>query len=184
MPAEAGIENGARHAQLEIRFTPVDRAMAIAPTVQRYLDEKGVVYQIRRHHHTGSAMESAYSAHVAPDSIAKGVLLRDGDEFLLAVLPADHTVDLDVLRYLTDRPGLALATEQETGDVFTDCALGAVPAIGPAYGLETWVDEAVRDCPVLYFEAGDHEELIYVEEPDFERLMEGAQFGSFARPGY
>jgi len=60
--------------------------------------------------------------------------------------------------------------------MFPDCELGAVPALGPAYKLDTVVDESLRGQEEIYFEAGDHEELIRVSGGDFESLLQDADF--------
>ncbi len=153
--------------------------MTIPETVREYLDRADVNYQVQHHAHTASSLQSAYSAHVPAEQIAKGVLLWDELGYVLAVIPASNTLQLETLNYLIDRK-LELATEEELGDVFPDCALGAVPAIGWAYRVPTIVDEELLEHPVIYFEAGDHEELIAVEEADFEALMEGAEYGRFS----
>lgn len=157
--------------------------MGISHRVEKYLDDKGVDYQVRKHAHTGSTLESAYSAHVPANQIAKGVLLKDEQGYVLAVLPAGNDLNLETVCYQFDRP-LELATEEELGDVFVDCSLGAVPAIGNAYGLETVVDEGLLKESGLYFEAGDHEELIYVDEPEFEKLMAGNSYQPLSRTSF
>ena len=157
--------------------------MGISTKVKQYLDDSGVDYQIRKHAHTGSTLESAYSAHVPASQIAKGVLLKDEKGYVLAVLPAGNDLNIETVRYQSDRP-LELATEEELGDVFIDCSLGAVPAIGNAYALETVVDEGLLRESGLYFEAGDHEELVYVDEPEFEKLMEGNRYQQLSRTSF
>ena len=49
--------------------------MAIALTLQKYLDAKNVRYDLMRHEPTSSSMETAEVCHVSGDCIAKGVLL-------------------------------------------------------------------------------------------------------------
>ncbi len=71
---------------------------------------------------------------------------------------------------------ITFASEQELPDIFPDCELGAVPAIGPAYGLETIIDTRLRTQPDIYFEAGDHEELAHISEPQFETLLAEARY--------
>ena len=66
---------------------------------------------------------------------------------------------------------LGLATESELGGLFSDCEVGALPAMGPAYGLETVVDDELAEQPDIYFEAGDHEQLIHVSAEAFHTLM-------------
>ena len=47
-----------------------------------------------------------------------------------------------------------------------------MPALGRAYGIETFVDEQLLDVPEVYFEAGEHSELICVSTRAFERLID------------
>jgi Ala-tRNA(Pro) deacylase len=78
-----------------------------------------------------------------------------------------------------DRP-VELATEDETGTVFRDCVPGAAPPIGPAYGLETVVEDRLMAEPEVHFEGGDHESLVHMRGEAFQELVRGARHGSFA----
>ena len=64
--------------------------------------------------------------------------------------------------------------------MFTDCASGAVPPIGPAYGMETMVDDALVGLSEIYFESGDHRGLIHVSGDQFLSLLREASHGWFA----
>lgn len=153
--------------------------MTIAKTVAQHLKDRGIHYDVITHSKTGSSTESAQCAHVSGDRIAKGVVVRDGTDYLLAVVPGEHYLDIRSLGEQLKRD-LEMADESELGKLFSDCEEGAVPALGIAYGLTTLVDESLLQQPELYFEAGDHKSLIHVKEVDFEVLMEGAQFGTFS----
>jgi len=153
--------------------------MSIAPKLASYLEGAGVTYEVIEHPETPSASRTAQAAHAPGDRVAKGVLLRDDQGYLLAVVPSTHQVDLDWVAQLTGRR-LELATEAQIGEVFTDCAVGAVPPIGPAYGLEMVVDESLAQQPDVYLEAGDHRRLIHVNASDFARITAGARRGTFS----
>ena len=153
--------------------------MTIAQTVEKHLKDRGVNYDVITHSPPGSSSESAQRAHVSGDRIAKGVVVKDRGEYLLAVVPGEHYLDLKSLGEHLNRD-LQMADESELGKLFVDCKEGAVPALGVAYGLTTLVDESLLNQPELYFEAGDHESLIHVQEADFEILMEGAEFSTFS----
>jgi len=149
--------------------------VAIAGSVLEYLDRSGVDYSIVHHPFAPSSMRTAEAADVSGELIAKGVLLKDPEGYVLVVVPATHHIRIG---HLQDWLGRVVETAPE-GDltvVFPDCALGAVPALGAAYQLGTVVDESLRDLPQVYFEAGDHEELICVTGSDFEALMDDAVF--------
>lgn len=153
--------------------------MAIPETVTRYLADGGVQFEVVEHPRTASASRSAQAAHISGDRIAKGVLVKDRDGFALAVLPASHTLALGDLQKKYQRE-FEIAGEKELEAVFPDCELGAVPAVGRPYKLDTIVDASLLKQPMVYFEAGDHEELIGVSTADFETLMEGAIFDSIS----
>jgi len=149
--------------------------MAIADSVLEYLDRTGVDYSVVHHPHAESSMRSAEAAHVSGELIAKGVLLKDAEGYFLAVVPATHHVRIGHLRSQLGRDA-ETAPEADMPVVFPDCTLGAVPALGAAYQLATVVDESLRGLPEVFFEAGDHEELIRVTGNDFETLMHEAVF--------
>lgn len=158
--------------------------MAIANTVTEYLINRGMEYSVVPHPYSESSAESADVAHVDPDQVAKAVLVRDRGEqrhYALAVLPASHSLQIHQLEDALGRR-LQLADEEELRTVFPDCRLGAVPALGLAYGLDTVVETSLKGKPEIYFEAGDHEELIHVSGEQFERLIEGCAYGSFSTP--
>jgi Ala-tRNA(Pro) deacylase len=153
--------------------------MGIALTLKQYLDGHHAPYDVMVHGHTATARQTARECEVPRSCLAKGVLLRDGRGYLLAVLPASRQLDRAELARLVDRP-VELATEDETGTVFRDCAPGAVPPIGPAYGLETVIDERLMAEPEIYFEGGDHQSLVHMHGEAFQALVRDVRHGSFA----
>jgi Ala-tRNA(Pro) deacylase len=153
--------------------------MTIAATLQRHLEGQGIGYEVRSHPLTGSSSETAQSAHISGNRIAKTVVLRDGDGYLLAVLPASHHLSLEMLQAWLGR-SVALASEQEVGKLFPDCDLGAIPPIGDAYGLDVVLEESLGQLEEVYFEGGDHRTLVKVGGDQFRRLMSGARQGRFS----
>jgi Ala-tRNA(Pro) deacylase len=154
--------------------------MAIPKTVTDYLEQNDIMYGVIVHPlREGSSMETAQVAHVSGEKIAKGVVLKDSHGYVLAVVPATHVVEVEKIKELTGRD-VELAPEAELARLFPDCANGAVPAVGPAYGLETIVDATMLDQPEIYFEAGDHRELLSVREQHFEQLLGVSSRGHFS----
>lgn len=152
--------------------------MSIPATLVAHLNQAGVDYRVVAHPHSESSMRTAEVAHVSGEHVAKGVLLKDAEGYVLAVLPATYSVTLGSVHDLLHRP-LETAPETDLQVVFTDCELGAVPALGVAYQVETIIEESLRGLPEIYFEAGDHEELIAVSGADFKRLVEKSPFLKF-----
>lgn len=150
--------------------------MAIAMTFKQYLDQRGVPYEVVSHPRTYSSMRTAEAAHVPGHRLAKSVILEDDKGYVMAVVPSNRQLRL---RSVSDRlhRELRLASEPEIGTLFKDCDVGAIPPVGPAYGLETLVDDTLAREPDVYLEAGDHEELIHVSHDVFIDLLGPVQQG-------
>lgn len=148
--------------------------MAIALTLRKYLAENGVAYDIISHPHTSSSMDTAQSAHVSGKSLAKSVILEDEKGYLMAVIPATEHVKFRKVNHALNRH-LGMAIESELRDLFSDCELGAIPVLGKAYSMESIVDNKLTECSDIYFEAGDHEELVHIKGTSFRKLMKDSQ---------
>ena len=153
--------------------------MAMAMTLQDYLGRWGVEYDVLPHPHTVSSLETAEAAHVPGDQLAKCVMMEDYRGYLMVVVPASHQVEFSMLDDELDRR-LELAAEEELADIFTDCELGAIPPLGEAYGVDVAIDDSLVNCDDVYFEAGDHAELIHLRGEDFRDLMAGAEHGRYS----
>ena len=153
--------------------------MAVAMTLQDYLERWGVEYEVIPHPYTGSSMETAEAAHISGEKIAKCVVTEDYRGYLMVVVPASHQLEFEMLDDELDRR-LELATEEELIDIFTDCETGAIPPLGEAYGIDVALDDTLMQCDEVYFEAGDHTELIHVSGEDFRDMMAGAEHGHYS----
>jgi Ala-tRNA(Pro) deacylase len=74
------------------------------------------------------------------------------------------------------------AREREIADLFHDCERGAMPPLGGPYRVPTVYDDALSTSSEIYFEAGDHEDVVHLRGQDFLRLLEGSLHGNFSQP--
>ena len=72
-----------------------------------------------------------------------------------------------------------MASEEQIETLFLDCQPGSVPAIGAAYGLNVVVDDSLAQQPEVYFEGGDHANLVHVSGTSFRKLMTDSKRGRF-----
>lgn len=153
--------------------------MSIARTIENYLRENAVAYTVIEHSRSMSTRQTAEAAHMPAEQIAKAVILFDENGYLMAVIPGDCHVELDKLSRRLGRR-LHLADETRITSVFQDCQPGAIPPLGPAYNIETIVDESLVGRPKVCFVGGDHDRLICVDGGDFVRLLQPAAYGHFS----
>lgn len=152
--------------------------MPIAPTLMRYLDQNAT-YEILFHEPTMTSMRTAEASHISGDCLAKAVVLRREDSYLLAVLPATHRINLPELRMKLGED-VDVASESNVERIFRDCAHGAIPPVGECYGLDVIVDETMDQQPEIYFEGGDHTTLVHMSQSQFARLNANARHERFS----
>jgi Ala-tRNA(Pro) deacylase len=155
--------------------------MGVAATLAQYLADRGVAYDVVKHPHTETASASAETSHLPADRLAKAVVLKGADGFLLAVLPASRHIKFGELRELLERD-VDLANEEQIETLFVDCERGAVPPLGAAYGLRVIVDDSLMNAPEIYLEAGDHASLVHMSGTSFQELLADARRGWFTEP--
>jgi Ala-tRNA(Pro) deacylase len=153
--------------------------MAIAKMLKKFLQERAVAFDTVPHPRTQSSMKTAEAAHVPGDRLAKAVILEDSQGYLMMVVPSTHHLDLGAIHQLLGRR-LGLATESELAKLFPDTDLGAIPPVGEPYQLEVALDESLVDQSEVYFEAGDHAEIIRVSGEEFQKLLGQARRGCFS----
>ena len=154
--------------------------MTMAANLRSYLERRSLPFETLAHSFTQNSMRTASAAHVPGDRLAKGVVIRVEDTYLLVVVPSDYRVHLGMLHHYLGRE-VGLATESEVAQLFPDCDPGAVPPLGAAYRIRTLVDERLLRQPEIYFESGDHCNLVKVDGEQFARLVADADWVSVAK---
>jgi Ala-tRNA(Pro) deacylase len=153
--------------------------MAIAISLRDFLGSHRLGYDIIPHKLAESGQRNASAAHLPGDKVAKAVLLKDDNGYLLAVMPATHRLHFGRLHKNLNRH-FGLATEEEVIGLFRDCSPGAIPPAGLLYDVDTLVDDALLDQQDVYFEAGDHKHLLHMDRGDFGKLMGDATHTEFS----
>ena len=153
--------------------------MGMSITVREYLDSLGMQYELVGHPRTLCSSETVEAAHIPAGKLAKSVVVEDDYECIVVVIPASHYVEFSTLDEVLGRH-FYLASEEELIDLFSDCERGAVPAAAQAYGMKVLVDEQLLECEDVYFEAGDHRQLVHMTGEEFSDLMALAGHAQFS----
>lgn len=153
--------------------------MSIAPTLRKYLAAENIQYDEISHELTMTSTRTAEASHISGDHLAKAIVLRRDNGYMLAVLPTSHHLRMSDLRAKFGND-IDMANEHEVNRLFADCAHGAVPAVGRCYGLDVIVDDSIETQPEVYMEAGDHQTLLHLSKAQFARLNANALHGCFS----
>jgi Ala-tRNA(Pro) deacylase len=154
--------------------------MAINERLREQIERLGIHYQMLRHPAEYTAQRVAQSTHVPGRLVAKPVILREADgTYSMAVVTAGQHVDVTSIPHVRAGARASLADELELARLFPDCEVGAMPPVGRLYGLPTYIDDEFRRHPDIYFQAGNHRELVHMKFADFVKLA-GPFAGEFS----
>jgi Ala-tRNA(Pro) deacylase len=153
--------------------------MAICKKLKEFLDQNNVRYQVAGHPEVYTAQEIAASLHVPGKELAKVVMIKSVDRFVMTVLPASWRIDMVKLKDILKVTDVKLATEEEFKNLFSDCEVGAMPPFGNLYGFDVYVDKALSEDDEIFFQAGNHIESIKMTYKDYSKLVKPkvAEFG-------
>jgi Ala-tRNA(Pro) deacylase len=142
------------------------------------LHDNQVPYEVLHHPEAVTAQRIAQAEHVKGRHHAKVVILKSGGKHLMAVLPADHQIDLKKLKTIVGKP-VSLDKEKEFKSLFPDCATGAMPPFGNLYNVPTYLDQSLAGQDYIVFEAGTHTDAIKLSYRDYETVVK-PQVANFA----
>ena len=141
--------------------------------VAHFLREAGIAHDVIEHAPTYSAIQEARAVRSEPRHTAKTLLLHDRDGWRIAVLPANHRLDLDRARALLGATQhLRLATEEEMQEAFPMFDVGALPPVGPMLPLPEVVDVRLLYHAEVVCPGGDHRHALRLDPRDLVRLAE------------
>ena len=131
--------------------------------ISQFLDHRDIPYRRVDHRPAFTAQRLAQAVHCSGEMVAKTVLLKVDDGFVLAVLPATHHVDLLRVQVFLGAHHVDLANERECGHHFKDCELGAMPPFGSHYGIRSMIDDSLVGEDEIIFAGNKHDEAIQME---------------------
>jgi Ala-tRNA(Pro) deacylase len=143
----------------------------IPTAISNYLDQHHARYSLIAHPTAYTAQEEAAAAHISGSEWAKTVVVFADDEPILAVLPAQYSVDLPRLKESAHAKSMRLAKENEFASLYRDCELGAMPPLGPLFHQRVFVDKHLTSDPEVAFSAGSHHYAVRMPYREFERLV-------------
>ena len=139
--------------------------------ITEYLDKSGINYTITEHQPTFTAQRMAAEEHEPGQYVAKPVIVKADDKFVMCVLSACCKVDLDALKEQLGAKSVVLASEKAIEKLFDDCELGAEPPFGNLYELTTIIDKSLDQDDHIMFQAGTHDMAIRMSMYDYRKLV-------------
>jgi Ala-tRNA(Pro) deacylase len=144
--------------------------MPLSERLRSFLDSHHAEFTLTTHPQAFTAREVAAAEHLPPREVAKAVVIFGDGAGRIVVIPANRLVDLHEARSALELSQARLATEAELVKLFPDCEVGAMPPLGPLYGMPVYLDTTLAGQDTIAFHAGSHQETIHMRMAEFRRL--------------
>lgn len=144
--------------------------MNIPSTVRTFLATSKVPFKGRQVHTAESFEATVATAGLSLSNVIKAVMLKSGAAYLMAVIRADQTVNMETLNTLFKRD-FSLCNESELLELFPNCDQQALPPLAEPYGLRSIVDKSISEMPNLYFMTGSAGLLISTSGAEFVNTL-------------
>jgi len=145
--------------------------------ILQLLERAGVEYELLRHEPVRTAQEAS---KIRGTSIKEGVkaiiFAADGEPFLICV-SGDRRIDSKEFKRTYGVKDLRLLSPEEVLQL-TGLEVGAIPPLGKAMNLPSYLDRAVLENEYVCFNAGSHTRSIRMKTADFVKLTT-SEIGDF-----
>jgi Ala-tRNA(Pro) deacylase len=135
------------------------------------LEGRGVPFEELHHSEAFTAQEVAQREHVSGHRLAKVVVAMADEKPVELIVPASRHVDLERARTALHAHTIRLATEDEMENCFTDCEVGALPALRHWPGVEVLMDPSLNVEGDIVLQAGTHADAIRMKFRDWYEMV-------------
>lgn len=146
--------------------------------VLNYLEKNRIKFEVIDHRQVFTAHDLAMTLHLPHSQIAKSLLIKADNNFILAVLPADKNLDMRKLAKLVKAKKLSMPKENIMKEKFK-VKPGALPAFGGLYKLPVYIDKIILKQKKILLSSGSFVQSVLLSPKDYVNL-EQASLGVFS----
>jgi Ala-tRNA(Pro) deacylase len=146
------------------------------------LELRGIPFEEMHHHEAYTAQEVAQREHVSGHRVAKVVVVIADGRPVELILPASRHVNLSRVRTVLGVREVRLAAEAEMERYFTDCEVGAIPALRRWKDVSVLMDRSLNVEGDILFQAGTHADAVRLKFWDWYEMVQ-PQVATFSDPG-
>jgi Ala-tRNA(Pro) deacylase len=146
------------------------------------LERRGIPFEEMHHPEAFTAQEVAQREHFSGHRVAKVVVVIADGRPVELILPASRHVHLDRVRTMLHAHEVRFASENEMDQYFTDCEVGAIPALRHWKDVDVLMDRSLNVEGPILFQAGTHTDAVCLDFRDWYELVD-PQVATISEPG-
>jgi len=145
--------------------------MATPMWIRKTLQLRGIPFEELHHPKAYTAQQVAQREHFSGTRVAKVVVVMADGLPVELILPATRFIDLERVRTVLHAHDVRLASEDELEKYFTDCEVGAMPALRHWKGVDVLMDYSLNVEGEILLQAGTHEDAVRLNFRDWFDLV-------------
>jgi Ala-tRNA(Pro) deacylase len=155
--------------------------MATPNWIRKTLELRGIPFEELHHPEVYTAQEVAQREHISGHRVAKVVVVMADGRPVELILPASRRVNLDRVRTVLQAREVRLASEAELERHFTECEVGAIPALRHWKDVKVLMDRSLKVEGNILFQAGTHADAVRLNFRDWYEMI-NPQVATFSAP--
>ena len=154
--------------------------MSIESQVKKYLHQHRVSFYTLSSETATEPAPRMRRPHCCAHRILRTMLVQIDNQFALVLVERQQDIDLDRLKIALKARTVRKLSPEECGDLFPDCDVSAIPALGSAFDLPVYCGPNVLNECHICFNPGTHDEIVMIATEDFKSLVR-PRVGQFAK---
>jgi Ala-tRNA(Pro) deacylase len=153
--------------------------MALAKKLIKYLAENKYKYELIEHKTTYTAWDTAQTEKVKPQEVAKALVLKADNDYLVALLPSNRNLDKPKLLKIINGQKKKLKEKACKKIDFAKEAwmkknllgkVGATPPFGKLLKMEIYLDNLLAKNKKIYVGSGEYTESLRIDVGQFLKI--------------
>lgn len=139
--------------------------------VRDFFKSRGINLEVKIFEDTSTVEKAAESLGVTPGEIAKSMLFKLKDKYIMVVTAGDKRIDNKKFKE-TFKAKAKMASPEEVLEV-TGHPVGGVCPYGLKNPVEVYYDISLKEYEIVYPAAGDVNAAVEVKVEDLDKIVEG-----------
>jgi Ala-tRNA(Pro) deacylase len=162
--------------------------MAISKKIIKYLEDNKCKYAVIEHKTVFTAWDKAQTEHAKPQEVAKTLVVKTDNDYILALIPSNRKLDkvklLKIVNAARKKKGVKTIKKIELAkEAWMKKSLpgkiGAVPPFGKMLKLDVYVDNLLLKNKKIYIGTGEYTTSFLVSTSQYLKIEEPVK-GSFS----
>lgn len=155
--------------------------MPISSKIKKFLDTKGVKYDIIEHKKVFTAFDKSQTLKLPEKIIVKTLVMKIDKNICLAAIPANRILDLKTFKKITKSKKVSFVSEKNIKQKLKGIKVGAIPSLGSLWNIKTCFDKNLLKEKKIIMSGGSYNFSIMLSPSQLKKIEPKLIIGNFTK---